>query len=92
MFQNNNLPMTYEQELLRNDFQAWLAKLYRLNQSTISFLTVCDRFPKANYADLMAVYNDFHVFGFLEEVSNVSPYHDKHNSCVLSDDGEELGL
>jgi hypothetical protein len=88
LFNNNILPMTFEQERLRKEFQAWLAKLFIIGERELSFLTVCDRFPRANFNDLVRVYDDFHRNGFLEEVHDRA-CHDECESCDLSDVGEE---
>jgi hypothetical protein len=88
MFNNNLLPLTHEQVVLRRKVQAWLAERYRTGATVINFADIGDRFPGANYSDLMCVYDDFHREGFLEEVHG-NTYHGTFNSCDLSDDEEE---
>ena len=90
IFNGNLLPLTHDQVRLRKEFQAWLAKLFLLGQTEITFLTVCDRFPRANYGDLMCVYDDFHREGFLEEV-HARYSLGRADTCDLSDDDGEEG-
>jgi hypothetical protein len=68
VFNNNILPLTHDQEVLRTDVQAWMAELYRMGAIEINFVMVGDRFPSADYTDLMKVYDDFHRAGFVEEI------------------------
>jgi hypothetical protein len=67
LYNDNLVPLTYEQERLRDKVQPWLAGLYKLGATTIDFVMVGDAFPNADYADLMRVYDDLHRNGFLEE-------------------------
>jgi hypothetical protein len=67
-FNHNILPLTYDQEVLRTEVQTWLVELHRMGATQIDFIVVGDRFPNANYNDLVMVYEDFHRNGILEEV------------------------
>lgn len=68
MFNKNAPPLTLDQKHLREQMQGWLAERLTSGEVEVDFLQVMDRFPGANYNDMMRVYADFHDEGFLEEI------------------------
>ena len=67
IFNDNMVPLTHEQELLRAKVEKWLEGVYRLGVREVNFVTVGDQFQGENYSDLQRVYDQLHMEDILEQ-------------------------